>query len=99
MKSFPVVEDFYVIEDREPNFASRKFSGVIDLSLHNSEKRFGDSIVKTVTFPAHALPELVPPEHPPEFRTCVLTPSIRVNQWSHSRPSVDSGLKCLADQL
>jgi len=71
VKSFSVVEDFILIEDREPNFASRKFSGVIDLSLHNPKRRLGDSIVKTVTFPAHALPELVPPEHPPEFRICV----------------------------
>ncbi len=67
MKSFSVVEDLDVIEDGLPDLSGRQIFSEIDFGFQCSEERFSNCVIEAVTFFAHALSELVSPEHASEF--------------------------------
>ena len=85
MKSFSVVENLDVIKDQFTDGGCRHVPGAINFGFEYSEEGLSDSIVETVTFLAHALAELLPPQKTPEFNAGVLDSSIGMNQRPRAR--------------
>ncbi len=79
MAALAVVKHLYVIEDRGPGLLARVESGVMDQFLfQRGKKTLHGSIVETLSFSAHGLPDPCSSQDFAIFLTCILTAAIRM---------------------
>ncbi len=97
VKSFPVIEDLNVFEDRQTGcLAAPKCSISTQLTLQRLEERLCWCIVPAISSPAHALKESTSLDSSAKRMAAVLRASIRVKDHSFWRPTPhQSHHKCM----